>query len=165
MADEIMVDAAPQTAPEAPAPVPAAPVKDWTRALVVAGGAIPKGESRPTVVTEVRDDDGSLVKQTYPTGADVYLRFDPDADLNPKQITMGVQAEQGMLGGFSSVERILHVGPAHPAYAGANLAFINGASEIEVTGLSPLWKERLQPWFDGIATDPRFPATVKITLT
>lgn len=161
---------APEAAPESPA-VEAAPVvetgKDWTRALVLAGGGmLPRGETRPVVVAEVRGDDGALLSaQSYPKGADLYVRFDPAAPVGDAALTLGRDLEQGLLSGLSVIPGVVHVGPAHPAYAAVNLATLAGAAEVEVAGLSALWKERLAPWFDRIATDPRFPSDVKITLT
>lgn len=170
---------APQSppAPPAPEPPPTADLpevdaggdgKDWSKVLVLAGGGgMPRGETRPVIVAEVRGDDGAKAadNQAYPKNADIYFRMDPDAQVGDGQLTLGVDVEQGLLGGLSPVPGYVHVGPAHPAYAAVNLATLKGATEVEVRGLSDFWKERLQPWFDGIAGDVRAPSDVVITLT
>ena len=148
-------------------PSPPDSSKDWTSVLVLAGGSADSGEKRPIIVAEVRADDGQLAKAVYPAGADIYFRSGVDgADFKSGVVvTLGVDIDQGTLHGFSSVMSLVHVGPAHPAYAAANLAFLHGAEAIEVRGLSPYWKDRLQPWFDEVPSDKAFPAAVSITLT
>src|SRR5882762_2375832 len=84
----------PDTVEEEVAPVSALPIaavpeaqvteggKDWSKALVIAGGPGPDaGEKRPVIVCEVRDDEGALGKAaSYPTGADLYVRSGPTDD-------------------------------------------------------------------------------------
>lgn len=151
---------------EVAAPAPS----KWAKALVVAGGgAIPAGEKRGVVVCEVRADDGSDAQGIrYPQGADLYFRMTPATDFGPKSagaLTLGANVEQGLLQGFSVIPGIVNIGPAHPAYAAANLAALQGATEVEIQGLSALWKSRLQPWFDRLQTVPRGASTVSIKLT
>lgn len=152
--------------PAAPAPAPS----KWAKALVVAGGgSIPTGEKRGVVVCEVRADDGSDAQGIrYPQGGDLYLRITPSTDFGAKSagaLTLGDNLEQGFPQGFSTTAGVVHIGPAHPAYAAANLAALQGATEVEIQGLSAFWKARLQPWFDSLPKVPRGASTVTIKLT
>lgn len=152
-------------------------------AVIVAGGSeVPKADI--VIVVEhasltfrdepaeaggdpVRVSDRKLKKQGYPAGAQTYLRYDPEVAF-PKDaaevMTMGVDVQQHNFAGFTKQLGLLNVGPAHPAYAAANLAYQRGATHIRIVGLSAYEKERLQPYFDGLATDPAGPAQVAVTL-
>lgn len=176
--DEAETKVAAEAPLAAPAPAEDPPVVEakWRKALVWAGGKLPSAsEKRGVVVTEVRNDDGGLAKDArYPQSGDIYFRMGPDtedaplADFGAKTdgcLTLGENVQQGLLPGMSYSPSHVHVGPAHPAYAGVNLAVLQGAEEVEVQGLSPFWKARLQDWFDKVATDPWYPSPVKITLT
>lgn len=146
------------------------------KAVVVAGGTnLPDAPIQ--IVVEGRkftvDDDGKITgaetkKSHYPTGAQTYLRYDPEVTF-PKDaaevLTMGVDVFQHNFAGFTRQRGHLNVGPAHPAYAAANLAYQRGATDIEIVGLSDHEKERLQPYFDRLATDPAEPAQVTVTFS
>lgn len=172
-----------EVAPIVEAPTPVEPLPDpsdvepkWRKALVWAGGKlVSANEKRGVVVVEVRTDDGQLAEDTrYPQSGDIYFRMGPDtedaplADFGGKTegcLTLGENVQQGLLHGLGMSPGWVHVGPAHPAYAGLNLAVQQGASEVEIQGLTPFWKARLQPWIDRIATDVWYPHPVKVTLT
>lgn len=178
--------------------------KKWDKTLIIAGGGrLGANEKRAVIVTEARiytlydtlDEaakdgihatDGSTmaVKKVelkldgYATKADLYYRTDPDVQFggDAPVLTLGVNVEQGLFWGFSPEPRWVHVGPAHPAYAAANLAWQRGAKEIEIVGLSDFEKSKLQPYFDALPEGgPRQPAgfvdircpagDVKITLS
>lgn len=187
-----MADPKPEDAPSSILPVEPVPEaapktedgKKWDKVLVVAGGSIPSGEKRPVIVCETRDDKGGHHDHEYPKGGDLYLKIHGPAatdskgneiegkfdepDFGPNEaaaLVVGRNIEQGLLWGFSGIQGVVHVGPGHPAYAAANLAYLQGAKEIEIVGLSPYWKAKLQPWFNALPTDKRAPADVKITLS
>lgn len=143
---------------------------DWTNALIICGAGT-VDPMRPTIVAESRADDGSLATPTYPTGAALYLASGIGADSatfpgGSTVLALGRDLEQGLFSGFSSVPGIVHVGPAHPVYAAANVAWQNGATAIEIKGLSAYWKPVVQAWIDQLPTDDVAPASnVTITLT
>lgn len=135
---------------------------DWSKgALVLAAGTIPSGETRPVVVVETRDDGGKLVERKYPTKGAIYFRYPAgaptEAEPDPKRAefnvdaakplyTMGENVQQGGFHGLSPTRGLVSVGPASPAYAGMNLAALEGATDIEVKGLTDAQKAQLQPW-------------------
>lgn len=181
------------------APVTETPVVDedvakrWKKTLIVVGNhRIPSGNKRPVIVVESRefklDDKGQVTGTTlktdgYPAGADLYYRTDPEvkfpADAEGKTITLGVDVEQGLIWGFSPHPHYVHTGPFYPSYSAANLAYLRGAEDIEIVGLSEHEKEKLKPFIEGLkdggpqprplkegfGPDVRCPADVKITLT
>lgn len=120
-------------------------------ALVVANGLIPAGNKRPVIVCETRTDAGLLDEaRKYPAGAALYYRTPDGADfgkLGPV-VELGKDVQQGLTAGFSDHPSLVNVGPASPVYAAANLAFIRGATAIEIVGLSDAQKAHLRPWFD-----------------
>lgn len=166
--------AAAQAAP-APAPAPApsltAPVeKSWSEVVVLANGSIGPKEGRPVIVVETRGDDGKLVDgRAYPTTGDLYYRTDPDVDfgIDPAKplLTLGVNLGQHGFKGFATKKNGVHVGPASPIYAAANLAFQRGATTIDVVGLTAAQKDQLAPWFDELSSDPSLPQGLKVNLT
>lgn len=164
--------AAPEVVEAAEAAPVAAPKK--RAVVVVAGMTVPDADLK--IVTEARSysggDDTPLaikVKQSgYPTGADTYLRYDPEVAFPrsaPEVLTMGVDLAQGGFAGFARQDGVVNVGPAHPAYAAANLAFQRGATEIEIVGLTDAEKEKLRPYFDGLATHAAEPAQVAVSFS
>ena len=159
--------AAPAAAPAAPAvtepktPVASDSPKDWSSVLVIAGGPIPAGEKRPVIVCETRGDDGADVVTTYPKGADVYVgHVGTDFGANSPVLRLGTDLDQSGNWGLSAMPGSVHVGPSHPAYAGLNVATLRKPADmttpqaVEIKGLSAIWKERLRPWIDAIATAP-----------
>lgn len=158
-----------------PSPVTLEPTAKRTAVVLVAGNTLPAADIR--IVVEGRkyatDADGrvtgvDLKKSNYPTGADFYLRYDPEVQF-PKDanvLTMGVDVQQFNFSGFTRQRGLLNVGPAHPAYAAANLAYQEGATHIEIVGLTDAEKEKLQPYFDALGGEIQDPApTVSVTLT
>jgi hypothetical protein len=174
--------------------------KKWRKTLVVCGGRIPTDESRKVIVVESRtlpktQIDGTLAldaggkpvepggykKTGYPTKGDLYYRTEPDVEFpeGSQVLTLGVDVIQGTFWGFCPDMPVVNVGPCHPAYAAANLAFQRGAEEIEIIGLQADEKAKLLPYFNalaeggpppritevGLGADVRAPADVKITLT
>jgi hypothetical protein len=153
------------------APEPQAKLK----AVVVAGGnSVPKADYVVVVEaatikmpTEDTPFERTVKKSHYPTGANVYLRYDPDVKFPadaPEVLTMGRDVEQLYFRGFTRAIGFLNVGPAHPAFAGANLAYQRGATEIEIVGLTDAEKEKLQPYIDDLPNAAE-PALVAVTLT
>lgn len=152
--------------PPAPAPDPDAE-KNWKKVLIVASGSVPSNEKRPVIIAEERTDEGEHADRTYQKGADLYVGIEDSATF-PEGVKMervGREVAQGGFGGLSRIASELHVGPCHPVYAAINSAYLRGAEEVEVKGLSSHWKERLQPWIDGILEDSFAPAEIKVTLT
>lgn len=144
-----------------------------TKALVVVGNhKIPKDGKTFVVVVEERkpaaDGEERVVKlDGYPSNADLYYRTDPAVTFpgNAKEVlTLGVDVFQGGLWGFSKRAPFVHVGPAHPAFAGANLAFQRGATEISIVGLTDSEKEHLKTFFDALPADTFAPAQVTVSL-
>jgi hypothetical protein len=133
------------------------------RAVVIVGvGALPR-DGRLTIVCESRPG-GQPTTSGYAAGADLYFRTD-DSVVFPKKarvVTFGVDATQGPARDFSSQAGVLNFAGAHPAYAAANLAFQNGATEIEVVGLTDAEKQNLRPSFDELP-DRGFPVSVSLT--
>lgn len=194
-ADTLPAAAESTTAPLVPASADTAPPdqptievegKKWSKgAVIVANGAIPKDDKRPVIIVETRGDDGKLdAERKYPTKGDLYYRTDPAVDFggHGPVITLGVDVRQGLLWGFSNDALFVNVGPASPVYAAANLAYLQGATDIEIVGLTDAQKEHLAPWFAALAKggpapvapdpedperapiDVRVPADCKITL-
>lgn len=159
------------------AQVQAAPIgATKKKAVIVAGGSVvPKADI--SIVVEARtygkpDADGAIsisVKlDKYPSGADTYLRYDPAVTFPtdaPEILTMGENIQQNNFWGFTMQPGHLNVGPAHPAYAGANLAAQRGAIDIEIIGLTDAEKEKLRPFFDELSTNAVEPAQVTVSLT
>lgn len=155
-----------------------APQLHKTKAVVIVGNhRFPSDRSDTLViVTEERkitmSDDGEAVKDVqlktsgYPSGADLYYRTDAAVEFphNAQVLTLGVDVQQGMLWGFSPDVAWVHVGPASPAYAAANLAWQRGATEIEIIGLDDREKAQLQAFIDRLPTDTVAPSSAKVTL-
>ncbi len=160
--------AQPVTDDPAPAQLPA---DKWSSALVLVGAATAAaGEKRGIVVCEARADDGSgtLAGVKYAQNGDIYFRMDPDCDFGAKNdgaLTLGVNVDQGLTRGLSVTPGVVHIGPAHPVFGALNLATLQGATSVEVRGLSDAWKKTLQPAFDDIAKSPWLPNAVAIKLT
>lgn len=173
------------TLPETGAPSPAevlipaseaAPPRDGgKKAIIIVGNhkwekPVPRGTI--VIVTEGRTYErnakdeivGAKVKTDgYPTEADLYFRTEPGVSFPhsveaTRIITLGDNVLQGNFWGFTPNPQFVHVGPAHPAYAAANLAWQRGADKITIVGLEKHEQERLQPYFDGLATDIIAPA-------
>lgn len=143
-----------------------APAEDsWKRALIVAGGRVPSNVGkRKVVVVEQRGApqrgaDGEIVgpgelKTTgYPRGGDLYFRIDSSVEFpaDAEVLTLNENVRNKGGGGFSA--RGVKVGPTSPAYAGANLAWQRGATDIEISGLSKDEQEALAPWFTSKIPD------------
>lgn len=177
-APETAPEPAPEVAPPALTPLPEGKVT----AVVVAGGnQVPKADivivvEAATLKKEFAEGDEEKVtpiacerhvkRQGYPTGADVYLRYDPEVKFPAdaaEVLTMGENVEQLYMSGFTRVPGHINVGPAHPAYAGANLAFQRGANHIQIVGLTDAEKEQLQPFFDDLSSHPAEPAQVTVS--
>lgn len=150
--------------------------KRW---LIVAGGAIPAGEKRPVIVVETREastkEMNNGVEQTvpgpiklngYPTKAALYLRITPEVEFpaDAPVITIGQEVTQGGFFGFTPQVGYVNVGP-HPAWAGANLAWQKGATDIEIIGLTDEQKAKVQHFVDDLPKRKNFSADVKIRLT
>lgn len=158
------------------------------KAVVIAGGStIPKADlvvvvqtqtfkpgkdAKPATETEAAEPGEPAVvtikKSHYPSGGHVYLRFEDDVQFPadaPEVLTLGKNVEQLYMRGFTRAIGYLNVGPAHPAFAAANLAYQRGATEIEIVGLGDAEKEKLQPWFDELPKTPAEPALVAVSFT
>lgn len=149
------------------------PTEQKKAVIVMAGTDVPGADIK--IVVEARRYSGGgeepitveVKKSHYPKGADIYFRYDPEVSFPadaPEVLTMGVDVRQGGLTGFTRQPGHLNVGPAHPAFAAANLAYQRGATSIEIIGLTDAEKEKLQPYFDGLASHPAEPAQVAVTL-
>lgn len=175
--DQVQASAAPasEAAPEpAPSPLTPEPVDKKTAVIVMGGTTVPAADIRIVVESrkyiDATDDAPASVevkKSHYPTGADIYLRYDPEVQFpkDAKVVTMGVDVQQLNFSGFTRQIGLVNVGPAHPAFAAANLAYQEGATDITIVGLTEAEKERLQPFFDGLATHSVDPAQVTVSLT
>lgn len=168
-----------KTAPAAiPAPAATQPAKDAKpKAVIVASGTtVPKADL--TIVTEARtyhrSEDPTVPLQVdvqesgYPSGADIYLRTDPRVTFpaDAKEVlTLGDNLQQANFWGFSTSQGYVNVGPAHPAYMAANLAFQRGFTVIEIVGLTDAEKERLGPAFAELPTHPIEPAPVSVSFS
>lgn len=146
------------------------PIENVKRAVVVAGGStLPKADL--VIVVEARTvEAGEVVvkKDGYPKGADIYLRYEASTKFpagKAEVFTMGLDLQQLNFGGFTRQEGYVNVGPAHPAFAAANLAYQRGATDIEIVGLSDAEKARLQPYLDALPHDAAAPAQVTVRLT
>lgn len=156
-------------------PVTPEPVAKKTAVVVMAGASIPAADIK--IVVESRkysggSDDQPLsveVKKThYPAGADFYLRYDPEVQFPkdaPEVLTMGDNVQQMNFRGFTRQVGMLNVGPAHPAFAAANLAYQHGATDITIVGLTDAEKELLRPYLDGLPNEPVDPAQVTVSLS
>lgn len=136
--------------------------------VIVGDHPLPK-DGRFTIVVEGRVyGDGASKPKTdgYPAGADLYYRTDPAVRFPPKSnvVTLGVDVRQGHFWGFTLNREYLNVGPAHPAFGGANLAYQHRAKAIEIIGLNDAEKALIQPYIDALPTDVIAPATVPVTL-
>lgn len=162
VAEPIALEPAVAVTPEEGAP---------TKAIVIVGsGVLPKGGKQLVIVSEARtpDADGApqWKKDGYPEGADIYFRTDVATNFPtsaPEVITLGVDIQQFSFQGFTRALGYVCVGPAHPAYAAANIAYQRGATDIKIVGLSDSEKEHLKKFFDVLPTDPVAPAQVKVS--
>lgn len=119
-----------------------------------------EGDDKKTETVEYSHRDPSalpgFVGRKYPKG-DIYFRMDPDIDFGHKEgevVTLGVEVRQEAFKGFTRLPGHVNVGPAHPAFAAANYAYLLGAREIEVHGLDDEEKGKLAIWFgDGLPED------------
>lgn len=141
------------------------------KALIVVGSAVlPKTGKQLVIVAEARTPDADGVPQHktsgYPEGADIYFRTDAETGFPTSAaevITLGVDVQQIGFQGFSPVEGYVCVGPAHPAYAAANIAYQRGATDLKIVGLADSEKQHLKAFFDALPTDPIAPAQVKVS--
>lgn len=143
-----------------PPPVPA---PSALRAVVVVGPRALPGDGRYSVVCEGRPDFVAITSG-YGAGASLYFRTDDSVEFpeGAPVVTLGVDVEQGQVRDFSSQPGVVNFACAHPAFAAANLAFLAGAREIEVVGLTDAEKVRLAPSFDELP-DRGFPVVVSLT--
>lgn len=161
--------------PEMPADEPEidAGAPDWTKgAVIIAGGAgvtLAKTDKRVVIVVESYGDpkEGEQAERKvtgYPKG-DVYLRFDEETVFpdNAPALTIGADFRQGGFWGFSPSELFLNTGPSHPAYAAANLAWLRGATDIEIHGLTKFQKERMEPFLKDLKDRAKEPAPESAT--
>lgn len=159
-------EAAPVSIPE-PAPSPVAPEPEQKKkAVVVVGSVSPIPSADIVIVVEAatfKRPEGAEkdapaterhVKKTgYPTGADTYLRYDTEVKFPAdaaEVLTMGVDLSQLNFRGFTRQLGMINVGPASPAYAGANLAYQRGATDIRIVGLTDDEVARLKPYVDEL---------------
>lgn len=147
------------------------------KAVVVAGpGDVPKADIVVVVETGKfqrepdAGEDAPLVrvakKSNYHAGADVYLRYDPEVKFPAdaaEVLTMGQTVQQAGFAHFNRTIGFLNVGPAHPAFAGANLAWQRGATDIVIVGLSDAEKEQLRPYFDALSNHAAEPIQVAVS--
>lgn len=154
----------------------AAPHDSAVRAVVVVGtGEIPRGYDF-AVVTERRIFERQNGKPTkvfletkdYAPGADLYYRTDNLVHF-PKEsrvLTLGEDLVQHRTAGFSRGEGEVNVGPAHPAFSAANLAWrFSKATVIDIVGLSVEEQAALKPWFDELPNHPVDPASVVVSFS
>lgn len=142
-----------------------------TKAVIIVGSAVlPKTGKQLVIVAEARTPDSDGVPQWkrdgYPEGADVYFRTETGTVFPasaPEVITLGIDIQQFSFQGFTRALGYVCVGPAHPAYAAANIAYQRGATDIKIVGLSDSEKEHLKKFFDVLPTDPVAPAQVKVS--
>lgn len=166
-------DAAAPTAVVGGAPAPEVEEGGWRRTLIVAGGGSIPGNvgRRKVIVTEHRGDaayddagvktaDGELKTGRYAKGADLYYRTDASVEFPEDGAvhTLGDTVRVKGVGGFADRGGV-RTGPGHPAYAAANLAYQQGARDIEIAGVSKADQETLSTWF----ASAKMPADVKIT--
>lgn len=135
-------------------------------AMVIAGGQLPANlGGRKVIAVELRvptyDRDKLLTGSTpdvdpshYPDKADVFVRYSEDtpAPAGGQVLTMGVDLIQFGFGGLSPRRGAVCVGPASAVYAAVNVAFLEGATDVKVVGLSDADRAHLAPWF-GTATE------------
>jgi hypothetical protein len=170
--------------------VPVSEADGAKRWVIVAGGTIPSGLSKSVavIVCEHWDDpvlaekgealladenvDSVLKVSGYPTKGDLYFRTDPSVEFNPANpaapiLTLGDNVMQTGTWGFDKRTGGVHVGPAHPAFAAANIAVQRGATEIEIVGLTKRQASLLAPFFDKLPEHPRerYQSDVKITVS
>jgi hypothetical protein len=154
--------------------------KSWESAIVLVRGSVPEGARRPVVVVQTTERQKAepvmeggkevtaapgthrnggvapLKNRTYPAGADVYFRVDPDADFGADRVPVvgvgvGLQVEQAGFEGFADRLGFIHVGPNSAIYAAVNYAYTRGAKRVEVVGLNEAEQKMLAPWFAGVA--------------
>lgn len=171
------------------AALPAAEIegKDWSKgALIIVGKhPIAKDEKRPIIVVEEWSDptidesghtpageEGRVKADDYPTRGDLYVRTTEDVTFPDKAPVVMIggtgpnDVQQLAPWGFSPDPRWVCVGPGHPWFAAANIAWQRGARDIEIVGLTDLQKERLQPFIDDLPVNKIVPAAdVKITVS
>lgn len=139
------------------------------KAVVVIGAVknLPKADIVIVAESRTPDADGvpQLVTSGYPSGADLYYRTEEAVKFPAKAkiVTLGIDALQDGFWGFTPKWGDVCVGPAHPAFAAANLAYQMGATEIEIVGLVDAEKERLKPYFDDLPTNAVAPAQVAVS--
>ena len=135
----------------------------WSQfgALVVAGGPVPADlGGRKVIAVERRlptyDRDkvltGSIADTDlshYPAKADVFIRYDEDCPVPPgaQPFTMGVDLIQFGFSGMSPRRGAVCVGPASAVYAAVNVAYLEGARDVKVIGLTEAERDQLAPWF------------------
>lgn len=164
------------TAPAAPAPELEAAPTNWNRVLIVAKGNVPSNVGRRKVIVvesrgaPIMDGDqvkeiGSLKASGYPKDADLYYRVDDSVTFDAGDapvFTLGQNLVPKGVGGLTQRGSTgVMTGPGDPAYAGVNLAYHRGATDIEISGLTKADQERLQPWFDS----HKFPAGLTVTFS
>lgn len=144
------------------------PVSGLRAAVVVGAGVLPNDYDLVIVAEgRVYAEDGSSVAVAggYAKGADLYLAISEGVSFpaKSKALRVGHDVKQHELWGFTLVTGFVNVGPAHPAYAAANLAYQRGFTAIDIHGLTAGEKERLAPWFDALATHAVEPAQVAVS--
>lgn len=144
---------------------------DWTKGvLIIAAGSIPSlksGDKRAVMICEAWSDpvlaeDGDTIEPAtrresgYPAKGHLYFRTDPSTDFGDHGpvFTLGIDVRQVGFWGLADRAGFVCVGPAMPAYACLNIAVQNGATEIEIYGLTDRQKGLLQPFIDDLKSDP-----------
>jgi hypothetical protein len=170
---ELETDPVPPVVAEAVAVVVEEAPRPPRKGVVIVGNHRLPDDKRMSIVVEKRTVEGEgegvkvvLKKIGYPAGADFYYRTDPEVEFpkDSKVITLGEDVRQGAFAGFTLNKEFVNVGPASPVFGAANYLYQQGATEIEIVGLTDAEKERLRPYFDGLPTDPVSPAQVTVTL-
>ena len=144
---------------------------DWADVLIVANAPerMPAKKDRKVIVAEVRsqpDENGAGAGQdvegaSYPKSADAYVGWATRAvdgeeervfgEVNGPVLLVGKTLKQFGIGGLSRQHGYVSVGPAHPVYAAVNLAHLQGAKKVEISGLTDHDKQILGPSLDRIA--------------
>lgn len=145
-------------------PAPELATDGWEDVLVVAGapGKMPPKKDRRIIVAEHRTPEGEFAEDaTYPKNADAYIghaqvdnegearKIFPDAGAAPVFL-IGQNIRQFGFGGVSRQPGYVSVGPGSSIVAAVNLALLQGAKTVEVSGLSEAELARVGPWLEKI---------------